>query len=466
MEFTSLRFIIFVPFIIIAYYIFPGKTKPLFLLLISYLFCCSFMPGVLIPLCVITIATYLLGRILNTSRYRKLILAAGIIGVVVLMQFARMGHALLPMIGMSFYALQAISYMVDVYRGTLMPEKNLVYYALYIAFFPKFLSGPIERGGKFLPQITEQTKVPDYQTLRNASFLILWGYFEKLVVANHALIIVDKIFAEHWAHHGGILAAGAVLYAIQLYADFDGYSNIALGIAGLFGFHLTRNFQRPYFAKSIGEFWHRWHISLSSWLRDYIYIPLGGNRKGKIVQYLNLLITFGVSGIWHGAGMKYLVWGMMHGFYQVMGKILKPSRDRIKAAFHIKEENRIVRILQSIMVFGMVDFAWIFFRADSFSEALRYIYYMIMNFMPNPTVNTNIMGLGIDLSILVTMMIGIVILFVGDTLCENCESVILALGKRNIVVRWGAYICVLSLIGCAVLQSYGMDISGFLYAEF
>lgn len=466
MEFASLYFILIVPFTVTVYYIFPSKTKPLILLIISYLFCCSFMPSVLIPLCLITILSYIIGRMLAINRYRKQLLTVGITNIVVMMWLARTNQGLLPGLGMSFYALQAISYMVDVYRGASVPEKNLIFYALYMAFFPKFLSGPIERAGKFLPQIAKQSKLPNYQTLRNASLLILWGYFEKLVVADHASIIVDKIFSEPWTCHGYILTLGTILYAIQLYADFDGYSNIALGMAELFGFHLTKNFLRPYFANTIGEFWNKWHISLSSWLRDYIYIPLGGNRKGKIAQYVNLMITFVVSGIWHGVGIKYLVWGALHGFYQIMGKILKPIRYRVKVVLHIKDDYGIVRVIQSVMVFLMVDFAWIFFRANSFSDAVQYSYYMIRNSMPDVMVNTKITGMGIDLSILVTMLIGMVILFVKDILCEKNESAILVLDKRNIVVRWSVYICMLSLIVCSALQSYGMNISGFLYAEF
>lgn len=466
MGFTTLAFVLIVPLIVIAYYICPDRMRPVFLLLISLLFCYSFLPGVLLPLCIISIVTYALGIMLGRIRNKKPVLIAGIVLILLMMIFSRSNYTFWPAIGVSYYSLQAISYLADIYKGTLQAETNLLYFSLYISFFPRFLSGPIERAGDFLPQIREVRKIPSYEMLKRASVITLWGYFEKLVVADHASMIVTEIFDTYQTQHGYILIVGAVLYAIQLYADFDGYSNIALGIAALFGFQITKNFRRPYFAVSISEFWHRWHISLSNWLRDYIYIPLGGNRKGKIRQYLNLLITFGISGIWHGSGMKYLVWGMLHAFYQIMGKILKPCRNKIRNMFHITENNFMIRTFQCLGVFILVDFAWVFFRASSLHEALGYLYYTVVNFIPDVAVNYNIMRLNIDTSIYITLISGIAILLAGDLLREKCGSVIAVLSKQSIVIRWGIYLFIVGLIMCSVLQRYGMDTSGFLYAQF
>lgn len=467
MGFTTLAFVLIVPLIVIAYYICPDRMRPVFLLLISLLFGYSFLPGVLLPLCIISIVTYALGIIISSrTRNKLLIFITGIGIIVLLMIFSRLNYTFWPAIGVSYYSLQAISYLTDIYKGTLQAETNLIYFSLYISFFPRFLSGPIERAGDFLPQIREARKIPSYEMLKRASVIILWGYFEKLVVADHASMIVTEIFDTYQTQHGYILIVGAVLYAIQLYADFDGYSNIALGIAALFGFQITKNFRRPYFAVSISEFWHRWHISLSNWLRDYIYILLGGNRKGKIRQYLNLLITFGISGIWHGSGMKYLVWGMLHAFYQIMGKILKPCRNKIRNIFHITKNNFMIRIFQCLGVFILVDFAWVFFRASSLHEALGYLYYTVVNFIPDETVNYNIMRLNIDLSIYITLIWGIITLLTGDLIRGKCGNVISVLSKLNVIIRWGIYLFIVGLIMCSVLQRYGMDTSGFLYAQF
>lgn len=466
MGFTTLAFVLIVPLIVIAYYICPDRMRPVFLLLISLLFGYSFLPGVLLPLCIISIVTYALGIMLGRIRNKKPVLITGIVLILLMMIFSRSNYTFWPAIGVSYYSLQAISYLADIYKGTLQAETNLIYFSLYISFFPRFLSGPIERAEDFLPQIREVRKIPSYEMLKRASVIILWGYFEKLVVADHASMIVTEIFDTYQTQHGYILIVGAVLYAIQLYADFDGYSNIALGIAALFGFQITNNFRRPYFAVSISEFWHRWHISLSNWLRDYIYIPLGGNRKGKIRQYLNLLITFGISGIWHGSGMKYLVWGILHAFYQIMGKVLKPCRNKIRNMFHITENNFMIRTFQCLGVFMLVDFAWIFFRASSLHEALGYLYYTVVNFIPDVAVNYNIMRLNIDTSIYITLISGIAILLAGDLLRGKCGSVIAVLSKQSIVIRWGIYLLIVGLIMCSVLQRYGMDTSGFLYAQF
>lgn len=405
---------------------------------------------------------------MNGRRYKRAFLVTGIFGIVLVMHYSRMGYSFWSTVGMSFYALQAVSYLIDVYKGNMVSERNLLHYALYIAFFPKFLSGPIERADDFLRQITQMGNRLSERSVKHAFVMLVWGYFEKMVVADHAKLIVDKIFSEYWTQHGGILVLGIVLYGVQLYADFDGYSNMALGIAELFGFRLTRNFRRPYFAKSIGEFWHRWHISLSSWLRDYIYIPLGGNRKGKLIQYGNLLITFGVSGIWHGYGMKYLVWGMLHGVYQVLGKLLRSPKNRIAGTLHIRRNGLLLRVLKSVGVFAMADLAWILFRAESFKEALRYGYYLIVNFIPNPILNTNMMRLEIDLSIGVTLLFGIALLIAGDVICEKYErdDLYLDFERMPTVVRWGSSMGLICLIVCAVLQRYGMDVAGFLYADF
>lgn len=295
---------------------------------------------------------------------------------------------------------------------------------------------------------------------------MLWGYFEKLVIADIAALLVNTIFEKYAEQSGLILIFGAVLFGIQLYADFDGYSHMAMGMAKFFGFQITNNFSRPYFARSIAEFWHRWHISLSTWLRDYIYIPLGGNRKGKFRQFINLLITFGASGIWHGTGSKYLVWGMLHGSYQILGKLLQPWKEKLKKFSHINENGIIFGIFQRLIVFLLVDFAWIFFRAGSLRAAFQYLQHIILHLISSSDINTSLLGLGIQPVMLITLMTGIMLLFVVEIIQEMKISIAVLLDKRTVFFRWIVYAGILFLIACAVLQRYGMDASGFLYADF
>lgn len=306
MEFTSFSFMLAVPLIVCAYYVLPFKVQHIWLLVASCLMCGMFMPKALLYLLVVTVISYVAGQMLErfSSFAKKIVLTTGIGFVLLLMLGARVFSEMISAVGISFYALSAISYLVDVYKVKMKAERNFIYYALYMTFFPKFLSGPIVRASEFLPQIKKRSAMPDYRICKHASMMILWGYFEKLVIADHAAMVVNAVFENYSQQSSYILILGAILFGIQLYTDFAGYSYIAVGIAEFFGFQIVNNFNRPYFAESISDFWHRWHISLSLWLRDYIYIPLGGNRKGKTRQWINLLATFMISGIWHGPGLN------------------------------------------------------------------------------------------------------------------------------------------------------------------
>lgn len=468
MEFTSLSFMLTVPLILCIYYVLPFKVQHIWLLLISYGMCVMLMPKAFIYLLIVTLISYAVGQMLErvSSFSKKIVLSIGIGVILLFMLGTRVFSELISAVGISFYALSAISYLVDVYKGKMKAEKNFMYYALYMAFFPKFLSGPIERAADFLPQIKEHPTRPDYQMCKQASMLILWGYFQKLVIADHAAMVVNAVFEKYSQQSGYILILGAVLFGIQLYADFAGYSYIAVGTAEFLGFRIVNNFNRPYFAESIADFWHRWHISLSMWLRDYIYIPLGGSRKGKIRQYINLLVTFMISGIWHGAGIKYLAWGTLHGLYQIIGKLVKPIKEQVEKLLNIKGNGTLFRICRRIIVFLLVDFAWIFFRADSFREAVKYLYYMGRNLVHGLYINNTLEGLGIEPVLLITLWVGIVLLIIVESIQERKKQFGVIMEKWSMPLRWGSYMGLILLIICAVLQRYGMDASGFLYANF
>jgi D-alanyl-lipoteichoic acid acyltransferase DltB (MBOAT superfamily) len=280
-------------------------------------------------------------------------------------------HILLP-VGISFYTFKSVSYAIDVYRGVKTPERHLGFFALYVAFFPQLLAGPIERATRFLPQLYERFDF-DYQRVVKGFRLMLWGLFQKMVIADNLATLVDSIY-EHPADYQGFpLFFATFFFAFQIYCDFSGYSDIAIGAAQVIGYKTMENFCRPYFSKSISEFWRRWHISLSSWFRDYLYIPMGGNRVSVPRWYLNLFVVMLICGFWHGANWTFLVWGGLHGFYLIFSILTRGTRDRFVRSIGLDRTPRLHSYLKIFITFSLVCFAWIFFRADTISDAFNII---------------------------------------------------------------------------------------------
>ena len=338
MIFNSLDFLLFFPIVLIVYFFIPGKYRYLWLLITSYYFYMCWNPKYVILIAISTVITWFSGILLerykeSSARVRKCIVGscfAGNIGILIFFKYfdfllenvnfllQRLGISviekpfdiILP-VGISFYTFQALSYTMDVYRHGINAERNLLKYALFVSFFPQLVAGPIERSGNLLNQIKElpDKKIWNYEKISNGFVLMTWGYFQKMVIADRIAIMVDTVFSSYYMYGTFELIAAAMGFAIQIYCDFSGYSTIAIGAAQVMGFSLMENFQTPYFSRSIKEFWRRWHISLSTWFRDYLYIPLGGNRCSKTRNYINLMITFLVSGLWHGANWTYIFWG-------------------------------------------------------------------------------------------------------------------------------------------------------------
>jgi D-alanyl-lipoteichoic acid acyltransferase DltB (MBOAT superfamily) len=278
---------------------------------------------------------------------------------------------LLP-VGISFYTFQALSYTMDIYRGEIAAEKNIAKYALFVSFFPQLVAGPIERSKNLLNQMTERHYF-DYERVKSGLLLMLWGYFQKIVIADRISVYVNTIFAD-WIKFSGLqLSTGAVFFAFQIYCDFAGYSNISRGAGQIMGFRLMENFKEPYFASSIQDFWRRWHISLSTWFRDYLYIPLGGSRCSKIKKYRNILITFLASGLWHGASWNFFIWGAWHGILQITGEAAKPLKQKCVSKLNINLDGTMIKTGKIIMTFIMVDIGWIFFRAKNLATAIGII---------------------------------------------------------------------------------------------
>ena len=287
-------------------------------------------------------------------------------------------RVILP-VGISFYTFQTLSYTIDVYRGDLKPAKNIVDFAVYVAFFPQLVAGPIERATSFLPQIMERRKI-DLAQVNAGIFLILWGYFKKLVIADNVATVADPIFNNYGDYQGLDIILGVLAFTVQIYCDFSAYSDIARGLAKLMGFELMVNFKLPFFAHNPSDFWSRWHISLSSWLRDYLYIPLGGNRQGTFNTYRNLFLTMLIGGLWHGAAWNFIWWGAYQGLILVIYRLFSQKRSQSKG----QELNSLVVALQVLVMFVLANIGWVIFRSTSVSQ----IIYLLTHWSFSPSENT------------------------------------------------------------------------------
>ncbi len=380
---------IFFPTVLLIFFVIPKKLRQIWLLIVSLFFYACWNPKYLFLLLTSIVVTFACALFMDKLRKKKkLILVAGLfINFLILFFFKYYGFAIdsinslipdgriqlvdrfdviLP-VGISFYMFQSVGYMIDVYRGDVKVEKNFVKYALFVSFFPQLVAGPIERSKNILSQIDDITdkKLLDFDRVKSGFIYMIWGFFLKIVIADRIAVIVDEVFSRYYSYGTFVLILGAVCFALQIYCDFASYSTIAIGSAKIMGFTLMENFETPFFAMSIKEFWRRWHISLSMWFRDYLYIPLGGSRCSKIKKYCNIIITFLVSGLWHGANWTYVLWGGLHGLYQVVGEILKPVRNNIHSILGTNTDNFSYKLSCVLKTFILTDFAWIFFRADN-----------------------------------------------------------------------------------------------------
>jgi alginate O-acetyltransferase complex protein AlgI len=389
MLFNSFIFLIFLIVILPIFYLLPTKkTKNLFLLITSYFFYGYWDWRFCILLAITSVTVYWIGIKINRSTnpnnrkyllYLSLIINLGILAIFKYFNFfidsfanlsSNLGVSLdflhlniiLP-VGISFYTFQALSYVLDVYWEKIQPTHNFIDFALFVSFFPQLVAGPIERASNLLPQFNKKLK-PTKLQLQEGLTLVVFGLFKKVMIGDTAGKIVDHIFAQPELYMSFELLCGLILFSIQIYADFSGYSSIARGTAKLLGVELMRNFEQPYLSRNITEFWRRWHISLSSWLKDYLYIPLGGNRKGKVRIYTNLMITMLLGGLWHGASWNFVIWGGLHGLYLGIHKIIIGKR-RISTRINIGDKKEIIASIPNILLTNiLVLITWLFFRAQ------------------------------------------------------------------------------------------------------
>lgn len=495
MLFNSIKYLIFFPIVAIAYFLLPQRIRWLWLLIASYIFYMAWNPKYAILLGSTTLVTYLSGIFIDSAKrledknkaksIQKLIIAGSLIfnfGILFVFKYynffadtltkalsflnlsvtiSRLDY-LLP-VGISFYTFQAVSYVIDLYRGDVKVQKHFGKYALFVAFFPTLLSGPIQKSKDFIDQFNENHQF-DYDRIKAGLYIIFWGLFKKMMVADRVAILVNEVYNNPGNHRGFEILIATVLYGFQIYCDFSSYSDIAKGSAEILGFKLANNFHQPYFSKSIKEFWRNWHISLSSWFRDYLYFPLGGNRNGKLRTYINLMIVFLISGLWHGSAFTFLIWGGLHGLYQIIGNLTIKPKKLLADKLHIKTEVFSYRLFKVLTTFILVDFAWLFFRANSFTSALL----LIRNsFYFNPWIFTDgsIYKLGLDAKDLSVAFISICIVLMVDLL-QRRKDVRLVLFNQNLIFRWALYI--ISILVLLIFGVYGPAYSQqqFIYMQF
>jgi len=400
MLFNSISFLIFLPVVFILYWgLFKRslKLQNIFLLIASYLFYGWWDYRFLALIAASTLVDFSIGRFLQktgTQIHQKMLLSLSLVFNLGLLGFfkyynffieswmdswANLGvelqvsslNIILP-VGISFYTFQTLSYTIDVYRRKIEPTSDIINFSVFVAFFPQLVAGPIERAKHLLPQFSKKRIFIEERGI-SGIHLILWGLFKKIVIADSCAIYVNAIFNDYENMNSASLLLGAVYFAFQIYGDFSGYSDIAIGTGRLFGFDLMRNFNFPYFSRNIAEFWRRWHISLSTWFRDYLYIPLGGSRGSKWQQVRNVFIIFLVSGFWHGANWTFVIWGGLHALFFLPLLLGNQNRKHLNQVAENKILPSFRELLQMLFTFGLTSFAWIFFRADSLFDAVNFI---------------------------------------------------------------------------------------------
>ena len=460
--------IIFILVSVLVFSAVPKAAKKPVILGLSLVFCFFLDPAALLMLVIITAVTYVTGLFMDRTEdhgTKKYVFTA-VLSIFILNLLFWKGHPLISIsgqdlllpVGISFYTFQAISYLSDIMSGKLKAEKNLLSFAIYMTWFPKLISGPIERAGTFIPELENAGKIKlfDENRIIRALSYILWGLFMKLMIADRAGLMVNVFFEDPKAFPAVYLLAGSLLYTLQIYCDFAGYTDIMIGISELFGIGLTQNFKMPYFSENISDFWRRWHITLSSFLRDYIYIPLGGNRKGKIRKYMNILAVFIISGIWHGKGMGFVIWGLIHGISSVLEGLIRDT----KLSFLIRG------ITGRIITFCIVSFAWIFFRAGTFTASITYITGMfaskgtekgLLMLSSDPGFS------GIQTGILLTMT---AILFIADLISFRKETLVPEIIIKTGEIKRDTVFLLLAVI-VLIFGVYGDSTIGtFIYMNF
>lgn len=470
MLFNSVEFAIFLPVVAVVYFILEAKASNhtisnVWLIVVSFFYYmyADIRYGLLL-LAVILISYgsgYLLLYVVHEARIRKkclIITVVLLIGLLFFFKYAGLLSSLIDKdralkiilpVGMSFYIFQSLTYVFEIYQGKLTRSPSFISYAAFASFFPVLLSGPIEKSSHLLPQFEERHHF-DYYRIRHGLIRMAYGYFLKLVLASRLAIAVDLIYDNYMDVTGYQLLLATALYSIQIFCDFASYSTIAIGTAKILGFKLTENFTQPFFTDSCASFWRHWHITLNNWFRDYVYIPLGGNRRGTARKYLNIFIVFTLSGMWHGADITYILWGMLSGLFQIMEALIAPLR----ALFP--------RWLKVFFTFLLFTFSMFLFRSDDIGQAGIIIGKVFTGFDAASILDTSPFELGLGVFNLLYLIAGLIVLIIYDIINERCGDAAGYIAARKAPVRW----CVYYIFVVMILGSASIGAQQFIYFQF
>ena len=492
MLFNSSQFLIFFPIVTLLYFVLPHNYRWFMLLIASCIFYMAFIPVYILILFVLILIDYFAGILIERAsdkKHKKIFLIISIVATCLTlfifkyfnffnMNFSRIAEllhwnypigflSLLLPIGLSFHTFQSLSYVIEVYKGRYKAERNLGIYSLYVMFYPQLVAGPIERPANLLHQFYEKHSF-EYKRVTDGLKLMAWGMFKKVVIADRMASYVNLVYGDPGSYDGVALVISTLFFAYQIYCDFSGYTDIAIGAAQVMGFKLMDNFAKPYFAKSISEFWRRWNISLSSWFRDYVYIPLGGSKVVKWKWYFNLFITFLISGLWHGANWTYVLWGAINGVYIILGNYTQAAREKMAKLLGFTKIPVLHRYLKVVTTFCLVCFAWIFFRANNISDAFYVVSHLFSGWQHfflvlsgNPKALFATAWMGHSFGYLIFTFATIVFLeFVH--LIQRYGSVRQMVSAQPWFVRWPVYYCfMMSILVFGVFKK-----SPFIYFQF
>ena len=480
MTFNSIEFLIFYPLVALLYFLLPKAFKWPLLLAASYFFYAYYSPSLVLLIFGTTLVSWLSAMVIERSEktfIRRVFLTLTLLVSLGVLFFYKYFDFLsgtvaslfgseplllklvLP-VGISFYTFQTLSYVIDVYRGDVKTEKNFFFYALFVSFFPQLVAGPIERPGNLIPQLKEAHKFSLESFKAGGKFMLL-GFFKKICIADLVAPYVNAVYNNtDGATSLGIIIA-TLLFALQIYCDFSGYTDIAIGSARIMGIKLMKNFDHPYRAKTVKEFWSRWHISLSSWFKDYLYIPLGGNRCKRWRHLLNLFIVFLVSGLWHGAAWTFVLWGALHGVYQIFGTLTYKKRNLFLSKIGLNENAFPVTFFRRCVTFFLVTFAWIFFRANGIGD-IGVIFAKL--FTDRTSLSETLSGLGLSTVNILLILASFLVLLILDNL------VTYEAGEKDgseAVVRGGSFVYVVWVVLIVWILLFSKDmISSFIYFAF
>lgn len=481
MSFTSISFLLFMVAVFLLYWILPHKFRWVLLLAANAMFYASFETKYLGLILLLTVVSYFCGILLEEHRkHAKLILGLSVVFTLsFLLVYKYAGFALesvrslcnliaFPLsvqtlrlvqpLGISFFTFQIVGYLADVYKGKTVACRHLGKYGVFVSFFPNITSGPIERASHFLPQLEEQ-KIFDYEKTVAGASLLLVGMVKKVVIADTLAIYANRVFDHPADYAGPALCLAIFLYTFQIYCDFAGYSDMAVGIGRLLGFDLIQNFKYPYFSGSIKEFWSRWHISLSTWLRDYVYIPLGGNRVSKFRRNVNLIVTFLVSGIWHGANWTFVLWGLIHGVAQAIETSVTELMRKKQSSTQVVSIRRTPKLLRWLYTFIVVCLAWVFFRANSISDA----FLILGNLLHYAPIGASLASMNLSGS-KVLVLTGLLLMLWAYDYWDSRADLISRFRTVKWPIRWLVYV-VLSVVVIVMKLHNGAD-AGFIYFSF